>query len=163
MTGAPDATPRWRIHLGLGLLVLGCLAWPALALLPLLDISGAEAAAIGTGMLVAGEALFLVGLAVLGRPFYESVKAKLLALFRLPAVVRPVGLGRHRSGVVLLLLSAVALYGGLASAFLPWADGLVIRVVVAWLLASELLFWIGLWLLGPEAWQRLAAVLRWTP
>lgn len=162
MTGDGD-TPRWRIRLGLGLFVLSCLAWPGLAVLPMLDLSGAEAAAIGTGLLVAGEGLFLVSLAVLGKPFYESVKAKVLALFRLPAVVAPPSLGRHRAGVVFLVLSAVALYGGLASAFLPYAEPLLLWIVVAWLLASELTFWIGLWLLGPDAWRRLAAILAWTP
>ena len=57
------------------LLALSCLAWAALFALPLFEISVGEVAALTTGLIVAGEATFFLGIALLGREAWEKIKA----------------------------------------------------------------------------------------
>ena len=60
---------------GYSLLALSCLAWAAILTLPLFDMSVGEAAALTTGLIVAGEATFFLGVALLGREALEKIKA----------------------------------------------------------------------------------------
>jgi hypothetical protein len=60
---------------GYFLLGFSCLTWGAIASLPLFEISVGEAAALTTGLIIAGEASFLVGIALLGKETWEKIKA----------------------------------------------------------------------------------------
>ena len=57
------------------LLTISCLAWVAIFALPLFEITVGEAAALTTGLIVAGEATFFLGIALLGREAWEKNKA----------------------------------------------------------------------------------------
>lgn len=57
------------------LLALSCLAWAAIFALPLFEISIGEVAALTTGLIVAGEATFFLGVALLGREAWEKIRA----------------------------------------------------------------------------------------
>lgn len=57
------------------LLVLSCLAWAAILALPLLKSSAAEMAALTTGLIIAGEIAFFLGIALLGRETWQKIKA----------------------------------------------------------------------------------------
>lgn len=57
------------------LLVFSCLAWAAIFALPLFEISIGEVAALTTGLIVVGEATFLLGIALLGRDAWDKIKA----------------------------------------------------------------------------------------
>jgi hypothetical protein len=57
------------------LLALSCLAWAAILALPLFGFSLGEVAAITTGLIIAAEATFLLGVALLGREAWEKIKA----------------------------------------------------------------------------------------
>ena len=60
---------------GYVLLALSCLAWAAIFALPLFEISVGEVAALTTGLIVAGEATFFLGITLLGREAWEKIKA----------------------------------------------------------------------------------------
>ncbi len=60
---------------GYVLLALSCLGWAAIFALPLFEISVGEAAALTTGLIVASEATFFLGIALLGREAWEKIKA----------------------------------------------------------------------------------------
>ena len=57
------------------LLALSCLAWAAIFALPLFEISVGQVAALTTGLIIAGEATFFLGIALLGREAWEKIKA----------------------------------------------------------------------------------------
>jgi len=57
------------------LLTLSCLAWAGILALPFFAISVGEVAALTTGLIVAGEATFFLGIALLGREAWERIKA----------------------------------------------------------------------------------------
>lgn len=57
------------------LLAISCLVWAAIFALPLFEITVGEIAALTTGLIVAGEATFFLGIALLGREAWEKIKA----------------------------------------------------------------------------------------
>lgn len=59
---------------GYVLLTLSFLAYGAIVTLPLFEISVGEVAALTTGLIVAGEATFFLGIALLGREAWEKIK-----------------------------------------------------------------------------------------
>ena len=60
---------------GYSLLALSFLAWGAILSLPLFQISVGVAAALTTGLIIASEATFYLGIALLGREAWEKIKA----------------------------------------------------------------------------------------
>jgi len=64
-----------RKTLGYVMLVIACLAWVAILLLPFLGISLAVAAAFTTGLVIAGEVTFFAGIALLGKEAWQKIKA----------------------------------------------------------------------------------------
>lgn len=56
-------------------LVLSFAAWGVIALLPFVDISKGEVAAGTTFLIISGEVLFLVSIALLGKEAWEHIKA----------------------------------------------------------------------------------------
>ena len=64
-----------RKTLGYVMLVVACLAWVAILLLPFLGISMAAAAAFTTGLIITGEVTFFAGIALLGKEAWQKIKA----------------------------------------------------------------------------------------
>ena len=56
-------------------LVLSFAVWGVIALLPFIDISKGEVAAATTFLIISGEVLFLVSIALLGKDAWEHIKA----------------------------------------------------------------------------------------
>jgi len=59
------------------LLTISCLAWAAIFALPLFEIAVGEVVALTAVSIVAGEATFFLGTALLGREAWEKIKAVL--------------------------------------------------------------------------------------
>ena len=57
------------------LLALSLVAWGAIAVLPLLEISIGTAAGLTTALLIGGEISFFVGVTLLGRQAWEKMKS----------------------------------------------------------------------------------------
>ena len=60
---------------GYTLLTLSLLAWGAILSLPLFQISVGVAAALTTGLIIAGEVSFYIGIALLGKDVWGKIKA----------------------------------------------------------------------------------------
>ena len=56
------------------MLVIACLSWIAILLLPFSGISLAADAAVTTGLIIAGEVTFFAGLALLGKEAWIKIK-----------------------------------------------------------------------------------------
>jgi len=60
--------------LGYICLFLSFVTWGVIAILPFLDISKGEVAAATTFLIISGEVLFLVSLALLGKEVWHKIK-----------------------------------------------------------------------------------------
>ncbi|MEO5379087.1 MAG: transporter suffix domain-containing protein [Magnetococcus sp. DMHC-6] len=60
---------------GYFLLIYSCLVYGMIAALPFFEISVGEAAAFITGLIISGEAAFLLGIALLGKEALAKIKA----------------------------------------------------------------------------------------
>jgi len=56
-------------------LVLSFVVWGIIAALPFMDINGGEMAATTTTLIISGEVLFLVSIALLGKEAWLKIKA----------------------------------------------------------------------------------------
>ncbi|NQZ53303.1 MAG: transporter suffix domain-containing protein [Piscirickettsiaceae bacterium] len=56
-------------------LILSFVTWGVVVLLPFIDISKGQVAGITTALIVTGEVLFLVSIALLGKEAWEHIKA----------------------------------------------------------------------------------------
>jgi hypothetical protein len=59
------------------LLVISCLSFLMILVIPWLGFSKIQIAGITTGLIIAGEILFYLSLFILGRSFYDKIKKKL--------------------------------------------------------------------------------------
>lgn len=68
---------QWVKTIGYILLILSCLSFVMIPVVPFLGFSGMKIAGITTGLIIAGEVLFYLSLFILGKSFYEKIKSKL--------------------------------------------------------------------------------------
>jgi len=59
------------------ILVISCLSFLMILVIPWLGFSKIQIAGITTGLLITGEVLFYLSLFILGRSFYDRIKSKL--------------------------------------------------------------------------------------
>jgi len=153
---------NWKYLLGIGLIAFNVLSYIAVALLPFLEISGGTVAAVSGGLIVAAEIAFLAAVALLGKEFFEKIKVKVKSWFARPAAsAQPVSRRRHRAGVLVLLLSFLPYFAAEALLLLGYPRAHHTAWIVSLLLASDLLFIAGLFVLGGEFWERLKKLFEW--
>jgi len=75
LRGAKGQTNKMRKTLGYVMLVIACLSWIAIPVLPFTGISLAASAAFTTGLIITGEVTFFVGIALLGKEAWKKIKA----------------------------------------------------------------------------------------
>jgi hypothetical protein len=63
--------------IGYILLLISCLSFLMILVIPWLGFSKIQIAGITTGLIITGEILFYLSLFILGRSFYEKIKSKL--------------------------------------------------------------------------------------
>jgi multisubunit Na+/H+ antiporter MnhE subunit len=63
--------------IGYILLLISCISFLMVLIVPWLGFSKIEIAGITTGLIIAGEILFYLSLFILGRSFYDKIKSKL--------------------------------------------------------------------------------------
>jgi hypothetical protein len=59
------------------ILLISCLSFLMIPVVPWLGFSKIQIAGITTGLIIAGEILFYLSLIILGRSFYDKIKSKL--------------------------------------------------------------------------------------
>jgi len=70
-------TKQWFKIAGYIILSISCMLFILIPVVPWFDFSAAQTAGIAAGLLIAGEILFYLSLIILGRSFYDKIKAKL--------------------------------------------------------------------------------------
>jgi hypothetical protein len=63
--------------IGYILLLISCLLFLLILVVPWFGFSKIQIAGITTGLIIAGEILFYLSLIILGKSFYEKIKSKL--------------------------------------------------------------------------------------
>jgi hypothetical protein len=102
------AVDTWRFRAGIGIFILAYSAW---LLVPLAALSGASAASLATltgGIVVANKIILLAGIAVMGKPGFERLKALLLRRLRQFSPSGTVGPTRHAIGLVMFCLPLIS-------------------------------------------------------
>lgn len=70
-------TPRKRILriTGVIILIVSCILFILIPVVPFLGFKAAKTAAVSTGLLIAGEILFYISIFILGRTFLDKIKS----------------------------------------------------------------------------------------
>jgi len=63
--------------IGYILLLISCLSFLSVLIVPWIGFSKMQIAGITTGLIIAGEILFYLSLIILGRSFWDKIKSKL--------------------------------------------------------------------------------------
>jgi hypothetical protein len=69
---------KWLKTIGYITLLTSLLLWLAIAIVPFLGYSKGEVAGIITGLIIAGEITFYLGIALLGKTIYTALKQKFM-------------------------------------------------------------------------------------
>jgi len=157
----PLEPPRGRLWLGAAVFVGGFFAPALIPLVTASQLSAGAKTVIG-GLLAFGvpEICMLIALVILGKPGFEYLKSKIkqaIADLLFPATV---GRLRHRAGVFLL---AIVLFFAWIGPYLAIVSGAFQERMAMFALAGDALLVVGLVLLGPGFWSRLADLFRYAP
>jgi len=74
--------------IGYILLAISCLLFIMIPVVPWFDFSKAQIAGISTVLIIAGEVLFYLSLFILGRSFFDKIKARLKFWKAKPAEIK---------------------------------------------------------------------------
>jgi hypothetical protein len=158
----PKQTRGWKFYVGLALFVYSFGTLGIAALVPFLFPS-TVAVTLVTCVVVSGEIGFWASAALLGRPFIDALKARIVAFFAREESLapRPVSRARHVFGLVLFSLSFVTYYVAMATPFLGLTKSTELAGIVVVAIAGELFFVSSLFVLGGEFWGRIKALYEW--
>ena len=156
------ATRPWTYYLGLALFIFSFVAYGVVALLPFLHLATMTAATVATVLIVAAELSFFSSVALLGKPFLQTLKEKWCALWRrAPRAPAPIGKTRHYVGVAMMLLSLLPYLAAEVMLIAGYAKPLHLTTVIGFLLGGDALFVSALFVLGADFWERLKKLFEW--
>ncbi len=161
---APPLRKDWKRRLGIGLVIYSVVPLLTIELVALLPLDTAEIVTLGAVYIGSGELAFLAAVALLGRPFIQSVKDKIKDFFfsKKPAAPpRPIGKLRHGLGIALLVGSLIPYYAAIAILLFTRSRETEARTLLYLLLSGEALFLTSLFVLGGEFWERLKRLFEW--
>ncbi|MGB5548434.1 MAG: hypothetical protein WBM74_17785 [Polyangiales bacterium] len=171
----PKPPPTLRYRLGLGVFIFGNLLAVTGMLLPAFGLASGRMVGVIAVILAAGEIISASSIFLLGKEGFKELKSRLFAVLKRTPSGAPVSIRRHRGGVTLLALHLVAqltaLLFPIASHFeaapggtFPEVLGLSRPEQLKWfvglLVASEALFFAGVYTLGADWWGRFRALFR---
>ena len=166
---APRPSPTLRYRLGLGVFIVGTALSILGLLLPVFGLANGRMIGAIALIIGAGEAISLSSIFLLGKEGFKELKTRLFALLRRTPSGAPISHPRHRVGSTLLALHVVTQfaalvfpiashYGLVAEGTFPTVLGLDRSDQLKWflglLVASELLFFGGVYTLGEDWWGR---------
>ena len=172
---APKPPPTLRYRLGLGVFIFGNLLAVTGMLLPAFGLANGRMVGVIAVILAAGEIISWSSIVLLGKEGFKELKTRLFSVLKRTPSGEPVSLRRHRVGGSLLALHVAAQFLALvfpiAAHFGTTADGTFPTVLglsrpeqlkwfVGLLVASEALFFAGVYTLGADWWGRFRALFR---
>jgi hypothetical protein len=163
----PKPPPTLRYRLGLGVFIVGNALAVVGLVLPAMGLASGRMVGVIAGMLVASEIISLSSIFLLGKEGFKEIKTRLFAVLKRTPSGAPVSRRRHQIGVTFLVLHVAAQFAALvfpiASHFATAAEGTFPTVMgldrpqqLQWflglLIASETLFFAGVYTLGADWW-----------
>ncbi len=155
---------NWKYYTGLSFLIYSFIPICTAELVFFLPVSKASAVSFIVVYLASGEVTFLVGVALLGKPFVTAFKARIKAFFfprREVTPPKPVSRARHRTGVILFLISFIPYPAAEVILFMADPVRLNPRILLLLLLFGDAVFIASLFVLGGEFWERLKKLFEW--
>jgi hypothetical protein len=144
---------KWRLHLGLIVLVVGFLS-PLLIPLVAMSSLSTEVKTVISGALAVGvpELLSVAAIAIMGKPGFDQIKIKFFAFFKRSAPADHVSRPRYRVG--LIMFASPLLFGWLEpylSRVIPGCDfqGLIINI------SLDVMFIVSFFVLGGDFWDKV--------
>ena len=172
---APKPPPTLRYRIGLGVFIFGNLLAVTGMLLPAFGLANGRMVGVIAVILAAGEIISWSSIVLLGKEGFKELKTRLFAVLKRTPSGEPVSLRRHGVGVSLLALHVAAQFlalvlpiaahfGTAADETFPTVLGLSRPEQLNWfvglLVASEALFFAGVYTLGADWWGRFSALFR---
>ena len=156
MNTAEQTPPGWRFGIGVFLFILGFFIPLCIPLVTATNLSTAWKTTLsGLFMLGIPELFWLVAAAIMGKPGFNYIKKKVFGTLKRHVLPERVSRARYRLGLVILVIPL--LYGWLE----PYVSLLISgyekhHVVLA--IASDVLLFASLFVLGGEFWDKLRAL-----
>jgi hypothetical protein len=150
--GKPDMPTGWRFKVGIALFALMILAWLLIPIEAALGMSAATIASTTAAIAIGNKVILFAAIAVMGKPGFAVLKAKLLQKLTPPAEVSR---ARYRIG---LIMFCIPLLQGLLE---TWASHVMPAVVAnrLWVdIAMDVLLVTSLFVLGGSFWDKLRAL-----
>jgi hypothetical protein len=172
---APGPPTTFRYRLGLGVFIVGNVLATIGMLMPLVGLAKGRMIGVIAVTMAAGEIISASSIFLLGKEGFKELKSRLFAVLKRTPSGEPVSRRRHRIGASLLALHVVAQftalvfpiashYGVVADGTFPTVLGLERDDQLTWfvglLVASEALFFAGVYTLGADWWGRFQALFR---
>jgi hypothetical protein len=152
-----DQQPQvgWRVKVGFAIFVAS-IGWPVLLpVLPLFGFSGTAVAAFTGVMVVAAEAMILVGAAIAGKEGFAYIKTRVFGFLKSYGPPKQVSRIRYVIGLVMFVLPLLL---GWASPYLGhYLPGLKENPLIYALVGDGLLL-ISLFVLGGDFWDKLRSL-----
>jgi len=172
----PEApTPTLRYRLGLGVFIVGNVLATIGILLPAFGLAKGRMIGVIAVTMAAGEIISLSSIFLLGKEGFKELKARLFAVLKRTPSGEPISHRRHRIGSTLLALHVVAQftalvfpiashYGVTSDGTFPTVLGLAREQQLKWfvglLVASEALFFTGVYTLGADWWGNFRTLFK---
>ena len=169
----PKSPATFRYRLGLGVFIVGNVLATTGILLPVFGLAKGRMVGAIAVIMAAGEIISLSSIFLLGKEGFKELKSRLFAALKRTPSGEPVSHRRHRVGSTLLLLhvatqfAAVVFpiashYGAVAEGAFPKVLGFGREEQLKWfvglLVASEVLFFAGVYTLGADWWGRFQSL-----
>jgi hypothetical protein len=152
----PDS--NLRLLVGSGILALSVLLpLVGIPLVAYLSLPTATTASISGALLLSGELLGIISVAVMGKPGYTFIKGHISRIFNKFGPPQHVSLRRHRIGLAMFCIPI--LFGWLSVYTAPLIHGFT-NDPLYYALAGDLLFIAGLFVLCGKFWDKLQSLFR---
>jgi len=157
---------NWKFYLGISLCVYSFIPYIVSGMLLFFKIPLGKLMALIGIFLTSAEVAFAISVILLGKPFIGMLKSKFKGFFtpkKASLPPHPIGKFRHYVGITLLLVSFLPDIAVQVSLFLgyPKTDyGEEVALVA--MLSGTTMFIAGLIILGPDFWERLMKLLKWS-
>ena len=149
-------TNGWRLKAGAAMFMLSILVPAAgVSLVALLGLSAASTAAVSGALLMGGEVLGIVAVAIMGKPGYLYIKARMLGFLKRYGPPREVGRLRYRIGLVMFCVPI--LFGWLSIYTADVTPGFL-QHPLPFAIVGDLVLLASLFVLGGGFWDKLRSL-----
>jgi hypothetical protein len=160
MTGqaltSEQAAPGWRLKLGVAILMLSVfLPVVGLSVVAGLGLSTAMTTSLSGALLVSGEILGILAVAVMGKPGFAYIKSRFLGWLKRYGPPKTVGRGRYTFG--LMMFGAPILFGLLSPYFSAQIPGFI-EQPLPYAVTGDLMLVASLFVLGGDFWDKLRSL-----